>query len=653
MRNRCAAFRGRHYTAAMLGILTGLAAVCLPAAFCSPAAVCSSAAAARPSDLTIVVNGARVVSDVTPIEEDGRVLVPGRAVFNALGAFVDYDAATRTVIAARPDVTVVLHAFSQRAVVNGRTVWLDVPTQIVSGRTLVPLRFVGESLGAGIDYRAAAGIVAIELAGAKPYASVAAPNAGPLAIRSLDIDTHGKTMLVDGDVIAVNLTGTPSALATFDVAGIATSVAMHEVSPGVYTGFYVVPAGRNVNDIRIYAHLREGAVRADRESDDRFTIVGVQPSIRDAQPSPGAHTYVMQPSISGFIDDNGGPMVDPQSIRLFIDNTDVTEYAGISGDRFYFTPYYPLSPGWHRVGVYGDDLTGVSFTSEWSFYEIPAYPYGYQYGSLYPWQNLPIYGSGFNFGGFGYNGYPVISLTTPTFGVIGPGGAIPILMIARSGGIAIASIEGAPGSVSLQPVFGAPGYYRGNYIAAFGVNINRAILMAQFYSPNGGLPVTVLQPTGIQIVSGVLRSKQTIVRAPAVAPWVARELPTPVPGHSSGEAPRIAHIPPTIAPLPVWHGARARGASTPSPLPTEFERHSGSGGLQTSPPSPRPEFTQLPVLTPASQSTPRPTPYPTPRPSRPTPKPTPKPHATQKPHSTPTPSSTPSSGSGGGGNKTI
>ena len=40
----------------------------------------------------------------------------------------------------------------RRAKVDGRTVELDVPAQVVSGRTLVPFRFIAEAFGAQVDY---------------------------------------------------------------------------------------------------------------------------------------------------------------------------------------------------------------------------------------------------------------------------------------------------------------------------------------------------------------------------------------------------------------------------------------------------------------------------------------------------------------------
>ena len=50
---------------------------------------------------------------------------------------------------------------SDQAIINGQTRTLDVPAQAVFGRTLVPLRFVGEALGANVQYNAAAQSVAI------------------------------------------------------------------------------------------------------------------------------------------------------------------------------------------------------------------------------------------------------------------------------------------------------------------------------------------------------------------------------------------------------------------------------------------------------------------------------------------------------------
>src|ERR1700680_2857889 len=107
----------------------------------SIAVACSTALA---DDISVSVNGAPIRSEAAPTMDGGRLLLPARAVFNALGAFVDFDPASKAVIIAQSKTTIVLHLFSQRTTVNGNVVWLDVPAQDVNGRTLVPARFVSE-----------------------------------------------------------------------------------------------------------------------------------------------------------------------------------------------------------------------------------------------------------------------------------------------------------------------------------------------------------------------------------------------------------------------------------------------------------------------------------------------------------------------------
>jgi hypothetical protein len=107
--------------------------------------------------INVLLNG-RVLSlgGVAPTQVGGRVLVPLRGVFEALGATVDYDAASKTVFATRPSATgdtqMQLRIGSTAADVNGQTRYLDVPAQVRLGRTLVPLRFVSEALGATVNW---------------------------------------------------------------------------------------------------------------------------------------------------------------------------------------------------------------------------------------------------------------------------------------------------------------------------------------------------------------------------------------------------------------------------------------------------------------------------------------------------------------------
>ncbi len=117
---------------------------------------------AHAQQITVVVNGEQVALDQPPIEQADRVFVPLRGVFERLGAVVDY--AGGTIEADRGDTTVVLHVGSNVGYVNGYPVQLDVAPFIVGQRTLVPLRFISESLGASVDWNQAQETVYIGLA---------------------------------------------------------------------------------------------------------------------------------------------------------------------------------------------------------------------------------------------------------------------------------------------------------------------------------------------------------------------------------------------------------------------------------------------------------------------------------------------------------
>lgn len=120
----------------------------LPTALLLFLALANSALAAP----RVILDGRQLSFDVPPTIEQGRTLVPMRAIFEALGAEVSWDGATRTVTADREQVTVRLTVGVKTAYKNGAPVALDVPAKVVGGRTLVPLRFVSESLDCRVEW---------------------------------------------------------------------------------------------------------------------------------------------------------------------------------------------------------------------------------------------------------------------------------------------------------------------------------------------------------------------------------------------------------------------------------------------------------------------------------------------------------------------
>jgi len=103
--------------------------------------------------IRVLINASPLVLEVAPVIQNGRTLVPMRAIFEALGARVHWDQATSTVTAYRRERAIVLTIGSTTAWVNGPPVQLAVPPVIVEGRTMVPLRFVAEALGAEVAWQ--------------------------------------------------------------------------------------------------------------------------------------------------------------------------------------------------------------------------------------------------------------------------------------------------------------------------------------------------------------------------------------------------------------------------------------------------------------------------------------------------------------------
>ncbi|NMC27778.1 MAG: SH3 domain-containing protein, partial [Syntrophomonadaceae bacterium] len=96
---------------------------------------------------SIILDGQTMTFEVDPVVENNRVLVPLRAIFEAMGATVTWNQVTQTATATKDDIKVILPLNSTAPTVNGKVWPLDVPAKVVKQRTLAPLRFVGEALG--------------------------------------------------------------------------------------------------------------------------------------------------------------------------------------------------------------------------------------------------------------------------------------------------------------------------------------------------------------------------------------------------------------------------------------------------------------------------------------------------------------------------
>lgn len=112
----------------------------------------------------VYLNGQPLATSVAPITVNGSTLVPMRDIFEALGATVQWNALSQSITAQKGDKNINLQIDNRNAIVDGQMVMLNQPAVLVGGRTMVPLRFVSEALGANVDYNAGLNLISINKA---------------------------------------------------------------------------------------------------------------------------------------------------------------------------------------------------------------------------------------------------------------------------------------------------------------------------------------------------------------------------------------------------------------------------------------------------------------------------------------------------------
>ncbi|MBP1156791.1 MULTISPECIES: copper amine oxidase N-terminal domain-containing protein [unclassified Paenibacillus] len=113
------------------------------------------------TELKTFVNGVVPKFEVLPFIENGFTLMPARAIAESLGANVEWEEASQQVSIQRGETTILLTNESNAAIVNGQEFTIDAPAKIVNGSMVLPLRFVAESLGAKVDWKAESQMIVI------------------------------------------------------------------------------------------------------------------------------------------------------------------------------------------------------------------------------------------------------------------------------------------------------------------------------------------------------------------------------------------------------------------------------------------------------------------------------------------------------------
>lgn len=265
-----------------------------------------SSHAQTPAPIHVVLNGAPLTFTGTQAQQiKGSTLVPMRGIFEALGATVKFDKATQTVYGQKGATAIILPLGALTATVNGQPQSLPLPAQLINGTTLVPLRFISQSLGASVGWNPATSTVTIQTV--DPHLAALPTVAGSKTINGEVTGIYTNTtptqltVRVGGANTTVPLNASTIILRSAD-AQPATEVPLSEIKPGDQVSIQrgdngtatVVTAtfGQVKGKIVSFGHLASGAATLTLDSgrtieltaDAPITFDGAAVSLSDIKP---------------------------------------------------------------------------------------------------------------------------------------------------------------------------------------------------------------------------------------------------------------------------------------------------------------------------------------------------------------------------------
>ena len=105
--------------------------------------------------ITVTVDGQTITfPDQGPVIVGNRTLVPVRGVFEEMGFTVEWADASRMARLTNDDFTIIIPADSTSFLVNGEVVTPDVPQRVINNRLMLPLRAIAEAVDATAEWNA-------------------------------------------------------------------------------------------------------------------------------------------------------------------------------------------------------------------------------------------------------------------------------------------------------------------------------------------------------------------------------------------------------------------------------------------------------------------------------------------------------------------
>ena len=146
-------------------------------------------------NISIVLNGNTLVfTGAQPQMVNNSVLVPARGVFQNMGFQAEWDDATKTSTLKKDGFTIVSKLGASYFTVNGNQKPLDVQVQIIDGTLMLPLRAISEATGAQVNWDANTSTVTINTNGqstpAQPQVTPAQPSPGRPEVEDIVFDGY-------------------------------------------------------------------------------------------------------------------------------------------------------------------------------------------------------------------------------------------------------------------------------------------------------------------------------------------------------------------------------------------------------------------------------------------------------------------------------
>ncbi|HYW54720.1 MAG TPA: hypothetical protein VE826_12165 [Dongiaceae bacterium] len=393
---------------------------------------------------------------------------------------------------------------------NGRPVLPHARAAVLDGRILLPVRALGNALGAGVSYDGRGNItVQSAVQGGRRVANIAG---------------HKFVRIVNGRAYAPLRTIANALAMDVRYDALARTVAL-------------------TDGARVPAHME--AAHTVKAAPTVIVGDAVQPPlVVTVSPQPNAHVHDPYPSISARF--AGAASLDPHSLQVRIDERDVTADTSVLGDQVLITPRAALTPGTHVVTISGRDVTGAAIAQQWSFVDTFAF------SNAPPPARVPVY-----------------AIWIDRW--ITPGtNAFDVYVQGAPGLTGYVGVEGVSGFFPLQ-VYSANAYVAHVFVPN-GVNQPFARIAARLTLPNG-VQQTIVLPQTVNLTTPPIQPN-IVTPAPSPVPRPSpRAVPTrrsvdvPTASPSPSAPPRRSLLTTTPSPVPTAAPAPPPSA-TPGPVRT-------------------------------------------------------------------------------------